>query len=108
MSQRTNDTTTPADPLPPVSLYARHAFALVRALDFVSQHFDSFTSLIPEDLQDGVHERQVAEALHAAERVMQTYALRTMLLPDLTDDLYRAELADAPRFAEYRDVAELR
>ena len=112
MSSRNTNTphpeTQPALPEPPPArLYVRHAVALAEAMHFVTDHWHSFESLVPEAFVDGVAERKVTVSLNQAVTDFNYVIRRLTIFTSLSDELYRQRVARLAQTSEYEPVEQL-
>lgn len=93
---------------PQAPLYVQHALSLLKMLDFLSAHIESFEAVIPEGWGDDVQSSQIGGAIRVLHDRLTGLATWCMT-GRLTDDIYRAEVAkqESGPTIEYRSVRHL-
>ncbi len=92
---------------PPASLYVRHALAVAESLQYLANHWNSYSDLIPERFLDGVEEIEIFRSMTQIVDKITDHAGRIGRWHEMTDALYRREHSQKMDHIEHEDVAGL-
>jgi hypothetical protein len=94
--------------LPPApNLFHQHGLALARALAYVREQWDTLRDIVPDDLNDSVHERDVTGEFAALTAELDSYVASVLSQECFADASYDAAIVTAQTTANYVPVEDL-